>query len=193
MKKPGWLEIIIIEFVSLYLRSSSIEAGRWRLIDRYLPRLRIMGGKMGARTITTHHKFKMRVNLSEWIGQHIYMTGGFEKEVAETLRKILEPGDVFVDVGANIGFFSLLASKVVGPGGRIYAFEPAPGTHQIFENNIKINGLNNIDVHQIALSRSNGQVPFYMKGQKKIKDYRAFGSWRMHRAVTMLKLMHLIS
>lgn len=115
----------------------------------------------------------MQVNLSEWIGQHIYMTGGFEKEVAEIIYNRLKPGDVFVDIGANMGFFSLLASKMVGPSGHIYAFEPSPETSRIFANNVKINGLKNIDARQFALSQSSGKVRFY-EGPERNKGLSSF-------------------
>src|SRR5579863_7387210 len=67
---------------------------------------------------------KMYLGDSNWLP--LWANGVYEPWTTEVLTKELKEGDVFVDVGANIGFFTLLASKLVGEKGRVYAFEPNP-------------------------------------------------------------------
>ena len=81
-----------------------------------------------------------------------------------TLRWIAEqvrPGDVFYDVGANVGVFALLAAHRTGPGGRVVAFEPHAATTATLLDNVLLNGLGErIDVLSCALHRTSGHVPF---------------------------------
>ncbi len=71
-------------------------------------------------------------------------------------RKILKPGHVFLDLGANIGYFSLLASKLVGDGGKVFAFEPETKNFFYLKKNIEVNGYKNIFPFQKAVSNQNG-------------------------------------
>jgi FkbM family methyltransferase len=76
----------------------------------------------------------------------------FEKSEQTFTKRFLTKGDIFVDVGANIGLFSLIASKVVGQSGHVYAFEPCTDTYDRFQKNIKLAHLKNISSFPIALS-----------------------------------------
>ncbi|BBA33818.1 hypothetical protein sS8_1864 [Methylocaldum marinum] len=98
----------IFLLVAYYLRSSSIELGRYRLLKIFRPLSRELGRKIGKSTITTKIGFKMDLDLSDHIPQDIYLTGVFEETTSNILMSLLKPGHVAVDVGANIGWFSLL-------------------------------------------------------------------------------------
>jgi len=69
-----------------------------------------------------------------------------EYDVHDFIVDNLKPGDVFVDVGANIGYYTILASKLVGAGGKVFAVEPVPQTVEVLKFNIKLNGLRNVTV-----------------------------------------------
>lgn len=84
--------------------------------------------------------------------------GSFEYQERQFLNAFLRPGDVFVDVGANIGLFTLTAAKLVKKTGRVYAFEPCSKTHQRLLKNVKLNHLTNVSCHQLALSDKTGQI-----------------------------------
>ncbi|MDX1539768.1 MAG: hypothetical protein R3349_00050, partial [Geminicoccaceae bacterium] len=70
--------------------------------------------------VTIEHR-RCYVDLRSAIGRAIYMQGEFDPAVFGPIRAALRPGDVFVDVGANIGWYSLLAARIVGPTGRVHA------------------------------------------------------------------------
>jgi FkbM family methyltransferase len=78
-------------------------------------------------------------------------------------QKIL-PGDTVIDVGANIGCFTILAAKMVGPSGRVIAIEPEPHTYQQLLRNIELNGARNVVPHHLSLGGREGQVKFYTGG-----------------------------
>ncbi len=85
--------------------------------------------------------------LSELIYCH-----DFERQERDFLKAFLKPGDLFVDVGANIGLFTLIAAKYVGDRGRVYAFEPCLKTYRHLLANVRLNGLQNVSPQKAALS-----------------------------------------
>jgi FkbM family methyltransferase len=87
---------------------------------------------------------------------------GFEREETDYLTKILKKGDIFVDIGTNIGLFSLIASKIVGDEGTVLSFEPAPLTFSRLKENIGLNDFKNVDIRNIGLSDSKGELTFYV-------------------------------
>ncbi len=85
----------------------------------------------------------------------------------------VHPGDTVVDVGANIGYYTLLAARKVGPRGKVIAFEPAPESFSFLERNVKANGFNNVVIEQKALSNSRGRLLLYRSGENR-GDHRIF-------------------
>jgi len=65
--------------------------------------------------------------------------GVYEKAVGWAINQYLKPGEVFVDVGANIGFFTLMACKIVGPKGKVFAFEPNPVIYDMMDTSVFAN------------------------------------------------------
>lgn len=88
--------------------------------------------------------------------------GVYESEKHIAVQKFLPEGGTFLDVGANKGDFSLLAASLVGPCGKVVAFEPVPENSRWICSSIKINGYTNVVVHQIALADYNGQSQLYL-------------------------------
>jgi predicted methyltransferase len=66
----------------------------------------------------------MNLDLSDWIPQDIYLTGDFEGTTSNIVANLVRPGDTMVDVGVNIGWFSLLFAQCVGASGKVLAYEP---------------------------------------------------------------------
>jgi FkbM family methyltransferase len=88
--------------------------------------------------------------------------GLYELDTARLLRRILRPGDHFVDCGANIGYFTLMAARIVGPGGRVDAFEPDPPNRARLEEHLRMNGSPTwVAVHGVALSDREGTATLY--------------------------------
>lgn len=88
----------------------------------------------------------------------------WEPPVVAELSRALRRGDVFVDLGAYLGPFSLLASRLVGPAGRVIAFEPDPATRRLLERNLASNGATNVTVVPFAVGREEGAVRFVASG-----------------------------
>jgi FkbM family methyltransferase len=94
---------------------------------------------------------------------HAYalVRGTVEPDVQEALRRTVPEGGVVWDVGANIGFMSLVAARLVGRGGRVHAFEPAPASAAAVRDHARINGMEGlIDVVEAAAGSAPGRAPF---------------------------------
>lgn len=90
----------------------------------------------------------------------VYFTERYDPAEMRFLEAYLRPGDWFVDAGANIGTYSLLARSLVGASGRVDGFEPHPVAARRFAENVQINGLDNVVVHQAAVGSEPGMVDF---------------------------------
>jgi FkbM family methyltransferase len=87
-----------------------------------------------------------------------------EGEVDEAIRGVLQPGDVFVDVGANVGYYSIVASSLVGHEGAVVAVEPMPSTCRVLKMNCDLNHSTNVRLVPNAVSESEGMAPLYFCG-----------------------------
>lgn len=87
-----------------------------------------------------------------------YATGANELPVQQALALHLQAGGVFYDVGANIGFLSLIGARLVGSAGRVYAFEPVPANAELVRRNAALNGFSQVEVVEKALGRRSGQA-----------------------------------
>jgi FkbM family methyltransferase len=84
-------------------------------------------------------------------------------EIAETrlVQSLLRVGMTFADIGANIGYYAMLAGRLVGPDGRVFAFEPNPEIHGRLVENARLNGLANVTTSTEAVTDHEGTVTFY--------------------------------
>jgi FkbM family methyltransferase len=120
---------------------------------------------------------EMRVVLPEESACQLYGSGMIEEDVTTFLLTHVRPGMTFIDVGANVGYFTLLAAHLVQPSGSVHAFEPAPQTFSLLQRNTY--GKPNITVHQQALWSSRTTMTFYDYGPQ----YSVLNSLRQHRLV----------
>lgn len=88
------------------------------------------------------------------------LSGRFEPEVQRELGALLRPGSVLWDVGANVGAVSLLAARLVGPQGRVVAFEPDPDNVGRLRRNLEANHADNVDVVEAAVGAGEGTAHF---------------------------------
>lgn len=87
-----------------------------------------------------------------------FQKGDYERPVQQALASLARPGDICYDIGANLGFFSILLGRLVGATGMVYAFEPVPANAAAIERNACLNDLANVCVARVALTRSDGEA-----------------------------------
>lgn len=99
----------------------------------------------------------LELDLSDHIQRSIYF-GIYEPMETHWVKKCVKPGMVFVDVGANIGYFTLLASTLVGPEGRVVAFEPSPYACSKLRQTLEANDIHNVTLLQKGVAEKPGTV-----------------------------------
>ena len=127
--------------------------GKLRLLDGLVPR----HGQRTARVFRS----RMDLDLMDEIQRLIYL-GTYEPKETALVRRWLKPGMTFVDVGANVGYFTALAADCVGPEGLVYAIEPQPEVHKQLEGMVEENALCNVCVICGGLSDTPGELPLYL-------------------------------
>jgi FkbM family methyltransferase len=115
------------------------------------------------------HLFKSRLafghliagSTEDLIQRHLYYFGVWEPDISAWIRRTLRCGDGFIDIGANIGYYSLLASKLVGTQGVVVAVEPSPPIHSALTRHIRLNRRANIRAIQAAATEIRGNVKLF--------------------------------
>lgn len=96
------------------------------------------------------------------IAKFLGIKGSYEEETTKLFSEILREGMTVLDLGANIGYYSLLAGRQVGEKGRVFAFEPYHETFSLLQKNIEANGLNNVIPVEKAVSNQCGKQKLFL-------------------------------
>jgi len=94
-----------------------------------------------------------------------YYESDYEPETFAFLRENCRTGDAALDIGAHIGLFSVVIARLVGPSGRVLAFEPTPTTRKVLERTLRLNGLEDrVELRSEAVSSKSGTATFFDTG-----------------------------
>lgn len=126
--------------------------GLYNKISKRLRRFRRMRTIFGAR---------MRCDARDYIQNRILHFGVWEPNITQIFLSHIRSGDTIVDIGANVGYYSLLASKLVGEGGAVISIEASPTIADRLRRNISDNGYGNVRVANVAVSDRLGTVTLY--------------------------------
>jgi len=112
--------------------------------------------------------FKFKVE--DVVGRHIYKRGEYERDLSHYLSKNIdfEDDDIALDIGANIGWYSILLNKLMPDTGRIYAFEPDPLNYELLSENIRLNNVKNVLAVNNALSNKKEIKKLYQYSNKNL-------------------------
>lgn len=106
------------------------------------------------------------VDTRDLIQRYLYLFGAWEPHLTAWLRRRLRPGDGFVDVGANIGVFSVLAAQLVGEEGHVVAVEASPDMHRRLVGHARLNGLHNVRALNAAVSDRRRTLHFVLASSR---------------------------
>lgn len=95
---------------------------------------------------------------SSALNRDILLRGAYEPEAIALFRSLLKPGMTVYDVGANIGYYTVLAAEAVGPTGQVFALEPDPRNVEIINRNLRARRLHNVVVAEVAVSDHDGEL-----------------------------------
>jgi FkbM family methyltransferase len=112
------------------------------------------------RTVYGHKLYVDTRDLS--LTPHLLMDGAWEMWITRALEELIEPGMTVVDVGANVGWYTLLAAERVGPSGRVVAFEANPETVALLRRTVDVNGARGwTTVEPVALADREGEITLH--------------------------------
>jgi FkbM family methyltransferase len=115
--------------------------------------------------------------------------GALETAVQEALVRHLGPGGVLYDVGANVGFFSLLGARLAGPAGHVYAFDPAPDNAAAIRRNAALNALENVSVIAKAVSAGAGTGRLQVVDDQSWSKLAEYGAHPLTERVLKVELV----
>ena len=144
--------------------------------DRVLFKAAILAHKLGLKGKVDNSKPYNFGDFSMYVDAHdtlqITTSGTFEEIQTQTILSLVKPDTVMLDIGANIGFYSIrVAQKATS--GRVIAFEPDPGNYAMLHKNLALNNLMNVTTFNIALSDKNDTLRLY-KHPFNVGDYRLY-------------------
>ncbi len=172
---------------STFVRSSLVRKipGRAKAYDFFFQKLwnqpeviEIQGSKMYLNVREPHPGMRKTF-------QSYAMNREHEASTTRLFRSLLKPGDVVVDCGANIGYYTLIAAKAVGPAGRVYAFEPEPTNFRFLQKNLSLNDYPCVTPVNKAVSDRNGTTQLYIceydTGHHTINRFDGIEAYQKHR------------
>jgi FkbM family methyltransferase len=109
-------------------------------------------------------------------GGIIVSLGIYEPLETEIVKKEVKKGDVVLDLGANIGYYTLIFAKLVGEEGKVFAFEPEPTNFSLLKKNVEINGYKNVVLIQKAASNITGETRLYLSEDNEV-NHRIYDSY----------------
>jgi FkbM family methyltransferase len=142
------------------IRDELIGRGLWGPIDPFLVRAyRVLPA--AAHETEALLPLGLRMVLPpNYPDSRVYRDGLYEPELTSYFLRAIRPGWTVIDGGANVGYYTLLASRAVGPGGRVFAFEPDPASYEYLIRNLDANHCHNVSPLRIALSDQAGSFEF---------------------------------
>jgi FkbM family methyltransferase len=151
LSAPTTLRIALTKAVK-FLLSPFRFRGKGRILSAICPRV--------GRVRIALFGYEFWCDLSESIQRSIFLFG-YDDDARRFIRNKLQPGNTFLDIGANVGFYTLLAARLVGDRGRVIAIEPNPKTFLRLKETIEANGIANVLALNLGLGRERGRLSLF--------------------------------
>ncbi len=161
MQLPSFLRPIFASLTRLYPR----EHGKYSILTRlYFP---WFGASAPTRSVfRTSHGFRLNGDLTEYLQAWIYIFGSYELPTVRFIRSYLRTGDTAVDVGAQIGYLTLVMATAADRTTAVISFEPESSNIARFNANMELNGVTNVTLIEKAVSEHEGMLKLYLSADE---------------------------
>jgi FkbM family methyltransferase len=132
--------------------------GKWRAVDWLQSLFGLHSNPWPRTAVVSRAGIRWHLDLRWYVDRTLYFLGEHETENTAWVMSVLEPATVVFDVGANIGWYTLHAARMVGDSGSVHAFEPAPEEAQRLEENVRLNRFGNVVINRCAVDDRVGTV-----------------------------------
>jgi FkbM family methyltransferase len=167
-----------------YFRHVPFAAGKRRVWYSIATRLldHAQGVNLQART---QFGARMNVRFPDTIQSYVYFFGVWEPSITAYMTRALAPGDIVIDIGANVGYDTLLASHLVGPAGKVHAIEASPYVHHLLTENLALNQTANVTTYRAAVCASDCSVNVFLHDPANLGGTTIMPRVALRRAVTI--------
>ena len=129
--------------------------------QKILKKMVIWTGFLGNITYQTKYGFKINLNLKNAVDRGIWLDD-FEQKNIDYFNELLRPDMTVIDIGANIGLYTLLSSVKVGKNGAVHSFEPSPNAFNKLYLNLNLNKMSNVIVNKMGVSDQTDKLKFHI-------------------------------
>ncbi|NQW30102.1 MAG: FkbM family methyltransferase [Ignavibacteria bacterium] len=158
--KPTALIPMLANLLKLLLRHYPIERGKFKILNDVYYRFVPPAARPNARQ-TLKYGIRMNIDASEFLQSHLFLYGSYELPTVKFIRSFLKNGMTAVDVGAQIGYLTLVMATI-DKSIAVHAVEPEPVNINKLKSNIALNCLRNVTVHEVGLSDKDGGIRLYL-------------------------------
>lgn len=165
--------------VSFYKQDLKSKGVYWSVVHRLykLPKVKklilpIVNYLKPKYLIIDGHKFFID-NRDTVVSQELILSGKWEEYETSLFKQNIKKGDVILDIGAHIGYYTLIAADIVGDKGKVYAFEPDPRNFTLLERNIQENGYKNVVLINKAVADRTGNLRLFLNTENT-GDHRIY-------------------
>ena len=124
------------------------------------------------------HKIYLAQN--SLVSINLHLMGIHEEKETNLVKSQIKEGEIIVDIGANIGYYTLLFAKLVGASGNVFAFEPEPYNFQLLQKNVKANSYQNVTIEKKAILDKNGKTNLYLS-KSNVGSHSIFPRTKNHQ------------
>ena len=118
------------------------------------------------------------------VSQELVISGTWEEYETEVFKKNINKGDTVLDIGAHIGYYTLIAAQLVGDKGKVYAFEPDHKNFSLLKKNVEVNGYKNVVLVNKAVGEIDGKIELYLDDENT-GDHRIYVSDARRKGITI--------
>lgn len=157
MQLPSWIRFLASRALRLY----PVEHGKYTILTKYFNRL-FSATEPHVTVFRTSHNFVIEGDLGEFLQSWIYAFGSYELPTVRFIRSYLQRNNVAIDVGAQIGYLTLVMSTSASSTTQVYSFEPEERNIRRFRRNIQLNKLTNVTLLEQAAGQQRGSIRLYL-------------------------------
>jgi FkbM family methyltransferase len=151
-------DLYLLWLVRVYNMHTPPFRGKWRIKDSLLGMVKEYPDRVSFRSRDGR---KFIADLDDCVNRNMFLDGCFEPVESALIGQVIRRGDVVLDIGAYIGWYTTLFSRLVGAAGEVHCFEPEPGSFEILRENIALNGAGNVFPNRTAVSSETGTTDIY--------------------------------
>lgn len=108
-----------------------------------------------------YHNFKLKLHIDDWVQENLFFLGEYEAAELKTAEFFLKEDSVFIDIGANVGLYTVHLSKIINNKGKIFCFEPFSANFNSLHENIMLNNLVHVQIQKLAIGAQEENIKLY--------------------------------